>query len=412
MSERAVGGAGFGVLRLPDHVHFGAGSLDSLTPAVLAFGTRAFVCADPFLAGTPLFAAAVASLRDAGVEVAVSTDVVPELPVASIEDVASTAREFGPDVVVGFGGGSALDLAKLVALLLAHPGPLAQYYGENRVPGPVPPLIAVPTTAGTGSEATPVAVVSDPDRELKVGVSSAYLVPRYAIVDPRLGRGVPAAVAAHSGIDALVHGIESFTARTVEPNWGAELPVFVGRGRLSSLVGLEAVRVIGANLRSAVLDPADTDARDEMAYGSTLAGMAFGSGGTHIAHALQYPVGALTHTPHGLGTGLLLPYVMQAILPAATAELATIGDALGVDAGTADERARAAIDTVRSLTSAIGIPATLADIGIARDQLPRIAELGLTVSRLANNAPVPAAPETFGLVLEAAWSGDRSALPQ
>jgi alcohol dehydrogenase len=414
VSEPASGVAdpGFGVLRLPDHVHFGAGSLASLPVAAAEFGTRVFVCADPFLAGTAEFSGALDALERAGLDARVSTDVVPELPVASIEAVADAAREFRPDVVVGFGGGSALDLAKLVALLLVHPAPLGQYLGENRVPGPIVPVIAVPTTAGTGSEVTPVAVVSDPARELKVGVSSPFIVPRYAIVDPRLSYGAPPRVAAYAGIDALVHGVESFTARVREPDWSERLPVFVGRNRLSSLVGIEAVRLIGANLGRAVLEPGDTDARDAMAYGSMLAGMAFGTGGTHISHALQYPVGALTHTPHGLGTGLLLPYVMQAALPETVPELAEIGAALGVGGADPGTRARAAIAFVRELTAAIGIPETLAEIGIERAQLPRIAELALTVARLANNATIPADPQTFGLVLEAAFDGDRSVLPQ
>ena len=402
----------FGILRLPNQVSFGSGALASLTQTVRTLGNRVFVCSDPFIASTERFRDAHRQLEDAGLTVEVFSDIVPELPVVVVEEAAKVARAFAPDVVVGFGGGSALDIAKLVALLVAHPAPLSTYYGENQVSAAVLPLVAIPTTAGTGSEVTPIAVVSDPHRELKVGISSPRLIPRFAIVDPRLTLGAPAAVTAHSGIDAFVHAVESFTAARRRPEWSAELPVFVGRNRLSSLLALEAIRIIGANLRTAVADPSDLASHEGMAYSSLLAGMAFGSGGTHLSHALQYPVGSLSRTPHGLGTGLLLPYVMQACLPQTGGELTEIAGALGITEGSSGERARAAIVAVRSLTADIGIPVSLADIGITHDQLPRIAELALGVSRLAANATLPPSRETFELILNAALSGDSSALPQ
>jgi alcohol dehydrogenase class IV len=401
----------FGLLRLPTQILFGVGVLDALTTETAALGRRVFICSDAFIASTPLFIESQKRLRDAGIIVEVFTDIVPELPVDSVMHAADVASLFGPDVVIGFGGGSAIDLAKLVALLLSHPGPLSQYYGENKVPGPVVPLVAVPTTAGTGSEVTPVAVVSDPERELKVGVSSPQLIPRVAIVDPRLTLGVPSTVMAHSGIDAFVHAVESFTAARRVPEWADELPVFVGRNELSALLGLEAIRLIGANLRLAVANPDDLSSHEAMAYGSLLAGMAFGSAGTHLSHAIQYPVGALTKTPHGLGTGLLLPYVLQAAFDETRDELVLVADALGIDAGTSGERAQAAINEIQSLTADIGIPQTLTDIGIDRSQLQRIGELALTVSRLANNATISASRQTFALILEAALAGDLSHLP-
>jgi alcohol dehydrogenase class IV len=412
MGRQRVLSADFGVLRLPDHILFGSGSLDSLVGVTQSFGRRVLICVDPFIATTELFLDAEARLNQAGLLVQLMTEIVPELPVASVESAAVIAREFRPDVIIGFGGGSAIDLAKLVALLSTYPQPLATFYGENAVPGPVLPLIAVPTTAGTGSEVTPVAVVSDPTRELKVGVSSPRLIPRYAIVDARLSLGAPPGVTAYSGIDAFVHAVECFTASVGMPCWRDRLPVFVGRNLFGSLLALEAIRVIGHNLRAAVSDSQDLAAHEAMAYGSLLAGMAFGSGGTHWSHALQYPIGALSKTPHGLGTGLMLPYVLQACLPEIGDELAQIADALDVGEGSPEARAESAIEAVRSLARDIGIPVTLAEIGIERDQLPRIAELALTVSRLAGNAPLPASQAEFERILEAAWSGDLAGLPR
>jgi alcohol dehydrogenase len=398
-----------GVLRLPDHIHFGAGARVSVGPSAASLGTRALVVADGALTREPEFGEVLAALDAAGVEVRVHSEVVPELPVAAVETVAEAARENAPDVIVGYGGGSAIDLAKLVALLLRHPGPLERYYGENAVPGPVVPVIAMPTTAGTGSEVTPVAVVSDPARELKVGISDPAIVPRVAIVDPELSVGAPRSVTAHSGVDALVHAFESLTAVPARARWAEPLPVFVGANRLGSLLALEAIEAIVPALPRVVRDGSDRGARERMAWGSMLAGMAFGSAGTHLSHALQYPIGALTRTPHGLGTGLLLPYVLQACLPMSVESLGRAADVLGITAGSDVGRAQAVVDRVADVVSAIGLPASLADLGIEQSQLPRIAELALGVSRLAGNAPVPGA-DVVGPILEAAFVGDRERL--
>lgn len=393
----------FGVLRLPDQVTFGAGSLASLPAEVAALGRRALICADPFIAGTDRFGAAVDALRERGVHVLVDTGAAPELPVAGVQQAAARARAQHPDVVVGVGGGSALDLAKLVALLLRHPAPLSSFYGENKVPGPVTPLVAVPTTAGTGSEVTPVAVVTDPARELKVGISSRFLVPRVAIVDPDLTLGAPSSVAAFAGIDAFVHAVEAFTAARRAPDWLATQPIFVGRNDLSSLLALEAVRVIAGALRTAVDDPDDVPSHTAMSYGSMIAGMAFGSAGTHFSHALQYPVGALTHTPHGLGTGMLLPHVLRICSYATARELALIGAAMGVDVTAAQDPVEATLEAVSALVHDVGVPVGLAEIGLTAHDLDRVATLALGAARLADNGPVPASQETFRRILDSAF---------
>jgi len=402
---------GIGVLRAPDAIHFGRGARASLAPAVARLGHRALVVVDPFLAATPEFGEALAALEAAGVAVHVHAEVVPELPVESVVAAAEAARAVAPDVVVAYGGGSALDLGKLVALLLSQPGPLSDYYGENKVTGAVLPIVAVPTTAGTGSEATPVAVVSDPERELKVGVSDASLIPRVAIVDPDLTMGAPAPVTAYSGIDAIVHCAESFTAVDRDPDWATQLPIFVGRNRMSSLLALDGLRAMGDALPRAVADGGDVEARERMAWGSLLGGMAFGSGGTHLSHALQYPIGALTHTPHGLGTGLMLPYVLQACFAQTVDRLALMADALGVAGnGTERENAQAAIDRLATISAEIGLPASLADIGLERSQLRHVAELSAGVTRLVALASREATPDLLERILDAAFDGDRSRL--
>ncbi|GAA1466295.1 iron-containing alcohol dehydrogenase [Microbacterium thalassium] len=400
-----------GILRLPSDVRFGYGVRAGIATATAAIGRRAFVVADPFLATTPAFAETVEALEAAGVATHIHTEVPPELPVPVVHDAGRAAARFGPDVVIGYGGGSALDAAKLVALLVSHGGDLDGYYGENAVPGPVVPLVAVPTTAGTGSEVTPVAVVSDPDRELKVGISSPHLIPRAAFVDPELTLGAPPSVTAHAGIDAFVHAVESFTAAALPVDLGGALPVFVGRNALTDVLSLEAAGLIHSALPAALADPGDRGARADMAHGSLLAGMAFGAAGTHLSHAIQYPVGAMTHTPHGLGTGTLLPYVLQACLPATVPRLARLGDALGLPAeDDPARRAQGTVDAIAALCARVDLPGSLADLGIRPQDAPGIVDLTLQVRRLVQIAPVTADATFLRRIVDAAIAGDRAAL--
>lgn len=400
----------FGLLRLPASIAFGAGSRSSIPRTVAALGNRVLVVCDPFLSSSEAFTQLVKELGARDLTVTVDTKVVPELPVSVVEDAIARALQTDPQVIIGFGGGSALDLAKLIALGIAHGTPLNRFYGENQVPGPVIPLVAVPTTSGTGSEVTPVAVLADPDRELKVGISSPYLIPKAAVVDPQLMIGAPPAVTASAGADALVHAIEAYTSNNHAPQWAGQLPVFVGENLLSSSLALEAIRLIGQSLRSAVQDGQDFEARSKMAYASLLAGMAFGTAGTHLSHAIQYPVGALTHTPHGLGTGMLLPYVMQALLATDAQRLANIATALGVAAGTTEESAHNAIDEVAAIMADIGLPIDLAAIGVKESDLPRIVELSLTVRRLVANSVIEPTEENITRIVRAAFNGDRTEL--
>ncbi|MFH8249131.1 iron-containing alcohol dehydrogenase [Microbacterium sp. B2969] len=402
---------GIGVLRLPRDVRLGFGQRHAVPALATGFGSRIAVVADPFLAATPEFREIVAAMEAAGARTLVVTDVPAELPVPAVVAAADTVRDFAPDVIVGYGGGSALDAAKVVALLTSHPGPVDAYYGENAVPGPVVPLIAVPTTAGTGSEVTPVAVVSDPGREMKVGISSPWLIPTIAIVDPELTLAAPRGVTTHSGIDAFVHAVESFTAAPLDIGHDAVIPVFVGRNDLTDAVSLQAAGLIFRALPRVLDEPGDREARADMAHGSLLAGMAFGAAGTHLSHAIQYPVGALTHTPHGLGTGALLPYVLQACRDVVPDRLAQLGQALGLDAGgDLADRAQSAVDAVADLCARIGLPVSLTELGVTPAYRDRIVELALQSRRLIGISPVPADVQVVGAIVDAAIAGDRAAL--
>ncbi|BDZ45494.1 iron-containing alcohol dehydrogenase [Naasia aerilata] len=396
-----------GTLRLPARVHFGYGSREQLPELLALHGVRVLAIVDPFLLKTAILDRVLAGIEAAGLLVEVFSDVEPELPAASLAAGARRARAYAPDVILAVGGGSAIDAAKAVALLVTHGGPLSAYYGENAVPGPSVPIVAVPTTAGTGSEVTPVAVVSDAEHHLKVGISSPYLVPAAAVVDPEFTLGAPAGLTAHSGIDALVHLVESYTAAPLDLRWDSTLPVSTGRNAFAEILALQGIQKLGWWLPVSVADASHRRAHEEVAFASLLGGIAFGPTGTHLSHALQYPIGALTGSPHGLGTGLLLPYVLEGCRGSADLEerLAAIGAVLGSGATSPATRASDSIAALIRLNRSIGLPASLAELGITEEQLPAIADLALRSTRLTATSPAPATRDLLLGILRRAHAG-------
>jgi alcohol dehydrogenase class IV len=402
----------FGVMRAPRLILFGAGQRRSLGRLVGGIGKRALVCTDKRFAATGEMAELRRILEDHAVTVEVFDATEAELPLSGILACVEAARPFSPDVLIGIGGGSCLDMAKVVSLLLTHEGPADKFYGENRVPGPVLPVIAIPTTSGTGSEVTPVAVLGDSGRTLKVGISSPHLIPHAAICDPELTISCPRGLTALSGADALAHAVEAFTAirRAPEP----DLPfdrVFVGKNQLSDGPALAAIAALTRHLPRAVANGADLEARSEVMRAAMLAGLAFGAAGTAAAHAIQYPVGALTHTAHGLGVAVLLRYVMQFNRPACVSSYAEIGRAMGLTAPDEESMADAAVSAVSALLDEIGIPRTLADLGLKQDQVDWVAEQSLAAARLATNNPRTLDLDGSRSIARAAFAGARVSSP-
>lgn len=404
----------FAATRLPREILFGKGQRQVLPLVASRYGKRAFVCTDERFAATPPFAEMMAALRAAAIDILVHDRTMPDVPRDSVAVCVAEAKDFKPDMVIGIGGGSCLDMAKCAALLISHGGRLQDYYGELKVPGPTLPLIAVPTTAGTGSEVTPVAVISDPDRTLKVGISSPHLIAAVALCDPELTATCPPALTAIAGADALTHAIEAFTAarRGTDP----ALPqqhVFIGKSALTDHFALLAVKLLGRSLERAYRNGSDEDARADVMMGALAAGCAFGTAGTAAAHAVQYPVGALTHTPHGLGVATMLPYVMIYNLPAAISEFAEVGAALGLpQAGKElDEKASATIEEVSRLFGAIGITRTLAELGLPAARIDWTAEQALGIDRLIKNNPRPFDAAAMRRLVQAAYDGDMTASP-
>lgn len=395
----------FGTIRAPRELIFGSGQRDSLGKVAASLGTRALVVTDERLAGDAQFHAMIAQLESAGLAVRVDASTLPDVPVETAVASAEAARDFAPDLVVGVGGGSCLDMAKCVAVLLTHGGTPQDYYGEFLVPGPVMPLIAVPTTAGTGSEATPVAVLSDSDRQLKVGISSPHIIPTVSICDPDLTLTCPPALTAIAGADALTHAIEAFTAIRRAPVPGlAQERVFVGKNATSDHFALSAIGLLWQGLEAACTDGSDAQARANVMLGATTAGLAFGVAGTAAAHAIQYPVGALTHTAHGAGVACLMPYVMAWNAPEIGPELEQIAGVIGLRNGTE------VIPAIAALFGRIGIPATLRDLGLAEDKLDWVSEQSCGIARLIQNNPRPLPPEDMRRLVGAAFHGEMAVL--
>jgi len=398
----------FGIQRSPRITLFGAGQRMAAGSVVRDCGHRAFICTDERIHVDQRLNDVVDALTAAGVTHAIYASTQPELPASCVMEAADQAREFRPDVVIGLGGGSCLDVAKLVAAILAHDMPLSEMYGESKLPGPTVPVIAIPTTSGTGSEATPVAVIGDPDLVLKVGISSPYLIPHAAICDPELTLTCPPMLTAVSGADALTHAIEAFTAVRREPTASlAHDHVFVGKNALSDANARLAFGALMRDLPAAVRDSGNLPARERVMYGAYCAGLAFGAAGTAAAHAIQYPVGALTHTAHGLGVAALLPYVLRFNRSHCTPELAELARGLDLAGGTDDALAGAMLEKVDALLTEIGIPSSLKDIGVPEDRLDWIAEGALGIARLIKNNPRPIDLPAMRTLVRRAYEGDK-----
>lgn len=313
----------------------------------------------------------------------------PSLKVA--ETARSAAHEFAPDCVLGLGGGSNMDLAKITAALYTHGGEPAQLFGFDNVPGPVMPLVCVPTTAGTGSEVSHAAVLTDTVNQIKVSILSQHLRPQVALVDPLLTLSCPRKATADSGIDALTHAIEAFTAiNYTDLDIPAEQAVpYNGKSPIGDCLAERAIQLIGQHLVTAVNEPTKHAAREGMALAATLAGLAFSNCAVAVVHALEYPIGGVLHCSHGAGNGLLLPHVMRFNLPARHREFARIAELLGVNITglSEDDAAQQAIFAVERLRADIGIPARLREIGGTEDQLPMFAEKAYAIKRLMLTNP-------------------------
>jgi len=355
---------------------FGRGSFGVLSDKVKELGReRCLVVADPALEANSTLGRVREDFRTQGVVGHFYTEMEAEPYLDRADQAADLGRDNDVGLVIGIGGGSAMDTAKAAAVLITNPGKAEDYVGLNKVSTPGLPTIMIPTTAGTGAEVTFTAVFTNRQTKAKGGINSPYLYPNLAILDPELTVSLPADVTAYTGMDALAHAIESVTSKSSS--------IF------TEALSLTSVRLISANLRRAVFHGNDMTARENMLMGSLLGGLGLADAGVGACHALAYPLGGNYRIPHGLANAVLLPHVMAFNLPAAEQSLSMIARSMGepVDGLPLRTAADAAVEAVRTLCNDIGIPESLSDIGIPRADIPLLVDTALKVTRPVENNP-------------------------
>jgi len=356
-------------------VTFGRGSAASLGEEVkLLGGRKALVVLDPSLAKLGVAAPALDALDKAGVEAVIYSDITREPEPAEADAAAALGRDNAVDVVVGIGGGSALDLAKAAGVLITNQGQCTDYVGLELVKTPGKPVICLPTTAGTGSEVTFTAVFTRRADKFKGGINGRLLYPHMAILDPELTVSCPPYITAITGMDALTHAMEAYTSRAAHA--------------LSDHNALAAIELIGGSLRQAVAHGENIQARSEMLLGSYLAGLALAQAGVGAVHAMAYPLGAFYDIPHGEANAVLLPYVLRHNIMACPERFAAMASALAELPGDMNTRdaAYSCLHEVMDLSEDVGIPATLKDLNVPQAAVPEMAQKAMTVARpIANN---------------------------
>ena len=355
----------------------GPGSSAQLGDMAAGMGIRrALVVTDPGIINFGLLDAAVANLEANNIALNIYADVVADPPESVVLDAVRAAQEFGCDGVIGFGGGSSMDVAKLLAVLIKGEQPLADIYGVDQITGGRLPLIQVPTTAGTGSEATMVSIITTGETT-KAGVVSRTLLADKIILDAGLTTGLPPAVTAATGIDAMVHAIEAFTTKNK-------------KNPLSDMLAREALRLMAGNIETAVKQGDNLEARSAMLLGAMLAGQAFANAPVAAVHALAYPLGGNYHIPHGLSNSLVLPHVLRFNGPEAGHQYAELASII-LPGKTLPEDPLAVTELLATyflqLAEDLGLPTTLRRMSIDEADLPMLAEQAMLQQRLLINNP-------------------------
>ena len=357
----------------PQKIVFGTGCIETFTEDYLKLGLqRLFVLTAPPI--RPLIEEPLEVLRKAGISIEIFQNILAEPTVNDFKAILEVAREFKADSIVGIGGGSVLDVTKLVAAFLNSNQQVEDCFGTGFIQKKGLWFACLPTTAGTGSEVSPNAILLDERDHLKKGIVSPFLIADAAYVDPKLTWTVPAKVTADTGMDALTHCIEAYTNKFAHPS--------------VDIYALQGIRLIAANLERAVKDGKDQEAREALAFGSLYGGMCLGPVNTAAVHALSYPLGGEFHIPHGLSNAILLPSVMKFNMPANIKRHAEVAIALGCEPGKDDnETAQRGVDFIYRLAEAVGIPKKLTDLGIPQTAVDGMAKAAMEVQRLLKNNP-------------------------
>lgn len=364
------------VFQTTPRIVMGPGSADSVAAEVKRLGAnKIMIITDPGLVKTGIVDRFEGLLKKAGFSLGRFDAVEPDPRYEVASQAAEFAKSSGADLILGIGGGSSLDIAKVAAILVTNAQPIGSLFGIDLVEAPGLPLILVPTTAGTGSEVTPIAILSDHQEKLKKGIVSPHLFPALAILDPELTLGLPPSVTASTGMDALIHAVEAYTSKNATP--------------LTDLLAVQAMKLLFENIRTAYANGSDLQARSNMLEGSMLAGMAFANAGVTAVHAFAYPIGAEFHIPHGVANSIMLAAVMEFNMLGNLRKFAQMAELFGEDTIGLSERksAQLAVDALRTLAADLRVPSHLSEFGVKEEDIPSLAEGVMKVTRLLANNP-------------------------
>jgi alcohol dehydrogenase len=364
------------IFRTTPRILMGSGAISQVAQEIVGLnGKKILIVTDKGLVKAGIIQVIEAELKKSGIKYAIFDAVEPDPRYEIIEDCAEEIHKENINLVIGIGGGSSIDIAKTSAVMATNKGSISDYFGVDLVPKPGLPTIMIPTTAGTGSEVTPIAILSDEEEKLKTGVVSPFLFPSVAILDPELTLNLPPYITAATGMDALIHAIESFTS--------------IFATDITDILAFHAMELLYHNIRAAFANGSNLEARSKMLEGSLLAGMAFANAGVTAVHAFAYPIGAEYHIPHGVANTLMLPHVMRFNLLGNISKFAKIPKAFSLSVEGLDDlrAAEQFIEAIVRLAEDLRVPKSLAEFGVSESDIPRLAEGVMKVTRLLANNP-------------------------
>lgn len=347
--------------RIPQNIEFGVGSLKKL-PAILdeAGSEHVFLVSDHGLEGIGVVKKIQDIIEESGIKCTTYLEVIPNPTIEIVNEATALYKECGATSLVALGGGSPMDVAKAVGVLAKYGGEITDYEGLYKVPGSIIPMIAIPTTAGTGSEVTASAVITDVVRNYKLSVISYEIIPKYAVLDPELIMTAPASIAASCGIDALIHAMEAYVSVMATP--------------FSDAMAEKAMELIGGNLRRFVANRKDEEAACAMMAGCNFAGISFAWAKLGNVHAMSHPVSAYFHVPHGVANAVILPTVVEYNALADNGRYAKMFQYITGETPKADFKPEMFVEAIRKLNAELGIPQSLSEVGVTEDKIPQMAE--------------------------------------
>lgn len=364
------------LFRSPDLLMIGEGSIANIGKEAKKIGAKhVLLVVDAFLADNHIIDHVYDYLKAEGITYDINTSIIPEPPFELLENIGSEIRGKNYDLLIGIGGGSVLDSTKILSILAKYEFDLRSVVGTDLIPEPGLPCFLLPTTSGTGSEVTWNAIFTDVKDNVKKGIVSPYLLPKLAIVDPELTYTMPPSITAATGMDALVHAIESYTSTRTD--------------EINKAVALQAIKLINKSLRKAVYNGSDRIARANMSYGSLLAGISLANAGVGAVHALAYPLGGKFKVAHGVANSVLLPYVMEYNAVSDLDAFCEITEALDIPVRNLSKRqvVDEFVSYLKQFVKDLGIPTTMKAFGVTKEDIPKMAEEASKIDRLLSNNP-------------------------